>query len=65
MATLRDWGPADDAALDRWLTRSDLDEREFEDCLAGVEDPDARPCGECAACKFHAAEMAHDEDNDR
>lgn len=56
MTTLRDWGPADDRALDRWLTRGDHDDDPPEDdllpdCRGGEAiGPGAAPCGGCAAC---------------
>ncbi len=50
-------------ALDRYLTRGDRDDEEPDDvdvadCLAGNDDPEARPCGRCAACERHALELA-------
>jgi hypothetical protein len=59
MTTLRDWGPSDDRALDRWITRGDHDDDPPEgdddgllpDCHEGAEiGPGARPCGACAEC---------------
>ncbi len=57
MTTLRDWGPADDRALDRWITRGDHDDDPPEgdellpDCHGGAEiGPGAAPCGACAEC---------------
>jgi hypothetical protein len=41
MTTLREWGPADDRALDAWLTRGDRDdEPEPEDNDADEEEAD-------------------------
>lgn len=58
MTTLGEWGPADDRALDRWLTRGDRDDDPPEDgdellpdCEGGAAiGPGAAPCGGCARC---------------
>jgi hypothetical protein len=53
------WGdsPRDLAALDAWITRAP--ENDGDDCLAGLDYvPDEGPCGECAACRARADEIA-------
>lgn len=49
-------------ALDRYLTRGDRDDDDepddVADCMEGVNDPEALPCGRCAACERHALELA-------
>jgi 7-cyano-7-deazaguanine synthase in queuosine biosynthesis len=45
-------------ALDAYLSRGDHDNDEPDDCLAGNDDPEALPCGRCAACERHAMALA-------